>query len=88
MCPSSCSTDTSCTPRRRVRPTPTWPAKAALYASGEIPDYWVVDLTDDRIVVHRDPSGSLFRSVTSHDHGILRPLHHPHAHVDVTALLR
>ncbi|MBW3604500.1 MAG: Uma2 family endonuclease [Actinobacteria bacterium] len=61
--------------------------KATLYAAAGIPDYWVVDLTRDRVVVHRDPSGSRFRSVTSPDHGILRPLHHPDVQVDVIAVL-
>jgi Uma2 family endonuclease len=63
-------------------------AKAALYASAEIPDYWVVDLTGDRFVVHRDPSGPRFASVTSVRDGILIPLHHPDVRVDVMALLR
>lgn len=62
--------------------------KAVLYAAAGVPDYWVVDLTRDRIVVHRDPSGSRFTSITSHDRGILRPLHYPDLAVDIDALLR
>lgn len=62
--------------------------KATLYAAAGIPDYWVIDLPRDRIVVHRDPSGSTFTSITSHNHGVLRPLHHPDVQVDIDALLR
>src|SRR5690606_20814261 len=30
--------------------------KARLYALHRIPEYWVIDLTNDRLHVHRDPS--------------------------------
>jgi Uma2 family endonuclease len=68
--------------------------KARLYAAAGVPDYWVVDLRHDRIVVHRDPehdggaARSRFASVTAHDHGTVRALHHPAFAVDVAALLR
>jgi Uma2 family endonuclease len=29
--------------------------KAAIYAAADIPEYWVLDLADRRLVVHRDP---------------------------------
>ena len=31
--------------------------KAPLYASAGIPEYWVLDLDYDRLIVHRDPCG-------------------------------
>lgn len=62
--------------------------KAALYAAGAIPEYWVVDLTRDRIVVHRDPRGSQFTSRTVHAEGRLRPRSHPAFEVDLATLLR
>jgi len=31
--------------------------KAAIYAAAGIPEYWVLDLTDRRLVVHRAPAG-------------------------------
>ena len=67
--------------------------KARLYAAAGIPDYWVVDLRNDRVIVHRDPehdagaARSRFASVTAHDHGTVRALHHPAFAVDVAALL-
>jgi Uma2 family endonuclease len=39
--------------------------KAELYAAADIRDYWVVDLIAARIVVHRDPAESHYRSVQS-----------------------
>ncbi len=41
-------------------------AKAALYASVGIPEYWVLDLAANRIVVHRNPSGERYRSIVAY----------------------
>ncbi len=38
-------------------------AKAVLYASAGIAEYWVLDLTANRIVVHRDPTGERYNSI-------------------------
>ncbi len=58
--------------------------KAALYAAAGIRDYWVVDLVDRRIVVHRDPAPEGYRDIRNfsgedevhplaNSEGILRP---------------
>ena len=62
--------------------------KAFLYASAGVDDYWVVDLVDDEIVVHREPAGGRFASITRHHDGMVRALHHPGVAVGVTDLLR
>lgn len=41
-------------------------AKAALYASAGIPEYWVLDLRNMRIVVHRDPVGERYCSIVGY----------------------
>ena len=41
-------------------------AKAALYAAAGIPEYWVLDLTANRIVVHRNPSGERYNSILAY----------------------
>ncbi|MFN0103386.1 MAG: Uma2 family endonuclease [Bryobacteraceae bacterium] len=41
-------------------------AKAALYASAGIAEYWVLDLRDMRIVVHRDPVDAGYRSIVAY----------------------
>lgn len=40
--------------------------KARLYARAGIEDYWVVDLSGRRVVVHRDPSGGAYRTVAAY----------------------
>ncbi len=37
--------------------------KAELYAAAGINDYWVVNLRDGRLEVHRDPAGGKYRTV-------------------------
>jgi Uma2 family endonuclease len=39
-------------------------AKRAIYARAGIAEFWVVDLTTDTVLVHRDPDGDGYRSVT------------------------
>ncbi len=41
--------------------------KAALYARAGIPDYWVLDVNDRRILVHRSPQSGAYRSLTVYD---------------------
>jgi len=40
--------------------------KAALYARAGIADYWVFDLSGRRVIVHRDPQGDRYTSVTAY----------------------
>lgn len=61
--------------------------KVGLYAAGGVPDYWVVDLVGGEVVVHRDPAGTTYRSVTRHRGGSVRPLEHRQLAVDVAELL-
>lgn len=62
--------------------------KAVLYAAAGIADYWVVDLVRDEVVVHREPAGTTFASITRHRRGVVQALHHPGVAIDVEALLR
>ena len=39
--------------------------KALLYARAGFPDYWIVNLVDGRVEVHRDPTPTGYRSVAS-----------------------
>jgi Uma2 family endonuclease len=60
--------------------------KTRIYAQAGIADYWVVDLVNRRVVVHRDPCDDGYADVTRHRDGRLRPLHHPAVGVDVVTL--
>ncbi len=54
--------------------------KAALYAQAGIPDYWVVNLRDRTIEVHRDPQPNGYRTVTvARDQDEVCPLAFPQA---------
>lgn len=41
--------------------------KAALSAAASVPEYWVVDLARNLLVVHRDPAGEAFRTIANQD---------------------
>ena len=69
--------------------------KASLYAAGGIADYWVVDLNNHQLIVHRSPvrdsaqiHGWGYADVTTHTQGTtVSPLAAPTGAVAVTDLL-
>jgi Uma2 family endonuclease len=49
--------------------------KAPLYAAADIPEYWIVNLPESVVEVHRRPWGNRYRTVTRHSRGeTLRPV--------------
>jgi len=49
--------------------------KASLYARAGIPEYWVVDVPQKRLIVHRAPNNGEYTSITIHASGeIITPL--------------
>lgn len=40
--------------------------KASLYARAGIPEYWVLDLNNNRLIVHRDPVDGAYHSVAAY----------------------
>jgi len=62
--------------------------KAALYARAGVADYWVLDLNGRRLIVHRDPSGSVYKSVTEYgEKERMAPLAAPEHEILVADLL-
>jgi Uma2 family endonuclease len=62
--------------------------KARLYARHGIADYWIVNVVDEAVEVHRDPSGDGWGSRTVHRAGeVLRPLLLPHVTIELDPLL-
>ena len=61
--------------------------KAALYARAGIPEYWVLDLNGRRLIVHRDPRGSVYKSVSAYaENEIVVPLTAPDRGIPVSDL--
>jgi Uma2 family endonuclease len=48
--------------------------KAAIYAERGVPEYWIVDVIDRIVVVHREPADAGYASVTEHQTGVIVPL--------------
>lgn len=62
--------------------------KVALYAEAGVPEYWVVDLAEHRLVVFRDPTSGGYRSRSTLDSGArVSPVSWPDIVIDVAALL-
>ncbi len=40
-------------------------AKLALYARAGVREFWIVDLTTNKVIVHREPGGESYQEVTS-----------------------
>lgn len=62
--------------------------KARAYATASIVEYWIVNLQDQTLEVHRDPAGGTYRTKTTHERGgAVSPVHAPGASVAVADLL-
>lgn len=62
--------------------------KAEAYARAGIPEYWVVDLPGDRIVVHLEPRAGRYGRITTHARGeSIRLAAFPDFALDVAAIL-
>ena len=57
------------------------------YARAGVPEYWMVDLVERQIVVHREPVGGVYTNVAQHRGGML-DVPGGGAPLDVAALLR
>ncbi len=62
--------------------------KVALCAEAGVPEYWVVDLAERRLVVFRDPRAEGYQSRSTQDSGArVSPVSWPDIVIDVAALL-
>ncbi|MBM4419820.1 MAG: Uma2 family endonuclease [Chloroflexi bacterium] len=62
--------------------------KMLLYARAGIPEYWVVDLVDRRVVCHREPGPAGYRDRAVRAPGeLLAPLHAPGTLIPVATLV-
>jgi Uma2 family endonuclease len=61
--------------------------KRQLYATASILEYWIVNLKDRQLIVHRDPQGDDYQSVQTLTSGTINLLAFPDIAIDVTQLL-
>lgn len=63
--------------------------KPRLYASAGVPEYWVVDVVNHRVIVFRDPQSRGYNEMTIHQApGMLAPLHLDVPPLDLAQLFR
>jgi Uma2 family endonuclease len=63
-------------------------SKAVLYAEAGVAEYWIVNLQDSVLEVHRDPAGEAYRTKTTHASGeTVTPVHAPEASIAIADLL-
>lgn len=63
-------------------------AKASKYSQAGIPEYWVLDLTGRRLIVHRDPGPERYGSILAFaEHEPVAPLAAPDHAITAAALL-
>ena len=62
--------------------------KAPMYSRAGIAEYWIVDLVNEQILVHRDPSATGYRSVVALRRGdVVQPLAFPDLSIAVDDIL-
>ena len=62
--------------------------KRDLYAGAGVPEYWVLDISGRRLIVHRDLYESGYREITAvPENDSVHPASRPEASVSVAAML-
>jgi Uma2 family endonuclease len=62
--------------------------KADIYAEAGIPEYWVVNLKKNTLIVFRDPVNGKYQSQQEFTSGMISPLAFPDVAIDVARLLK
>jgi Uma2 family endonuclease len=62
--------------------------KTQVYAEVEIPEYWVVNLKTQTLIVFRDPQSGQYTSCTSYKEGQITPLAFPDVSISVSSIIR
>lgn len=61
--------------------------KAKLYAAENIPEYWLIDLNQQQVIVHTMPQNDKYKFVNCFTEGIITPINFPQIAVEVEKLL-
>jgi Uma2 family endonuclease len=57
------------------------------YASAKVPEYWLIDLLNRRVIVMRQPQDNCYQSSQEYTSGTIFPLNFPDLNVPVFFLL-
>jgi Uma2 family endonuclease len=61
--------------------------KAKLYAAEGIPEYWLIDLNNNVVIVYTAPQNGQYKTVANFNDGIITPISFPKITVEVEKLL-
>lgn len=61
--------------------------KAKLYAAEGVPEYWLIDLKNNLVIVYTESQNGDYKTVTSFKDGIITPISFPKIAVEVDKLL-
>ena len=61
--------------------------KSAIYARNGIPEYWVIDLVNKKLIVHTQPNNDFYIQVKELTSGTIAPLSFPNLNIDLERLL-
>jgi Uma2 family endonuclease len=62
--------------------------KAEIYATAGIPEYWVINLKGNILILFRDPVNGKYQFQQESTAGVMRPLSFPDVAIDVARLLK
>lgn len=61
--------------------------KANIYASNGIPEYWVIDLVNQKLIVHTQPSDTQYQQIVEYTSGVVTPNAFPNIEIDLNQLI-
>ena len=61
--------------------------KATMYARNNIPEYWIVDLVNNQVIVHTSPQKDHYQKIAEYQSGIVSCAAFPDAKIDLEQLL-
>lgn len=61
--------------------------KADVYAQNLIQEYWVIDLQNNKVIVHTEPNGGKYQRKMEYTAGIINPVAFPELKVELDRLL-
>ena len=61
--------------------------KSKIYARNSIPEYWIIDLANRKLIVHTQPSDNTYAQIVEYQSGAITPLAFPNITIPLDRLL-